>query len=495
MKDAAMEDAVMKPAAMKPAATAPASIVWRIACEEWRLLLRNHVALAASLLAVALVLTATLVSYEQRRSLMQAREHYQAMVDEQFKAQPDRHPHRMVHYGQFVFRPLSPLAFFDFGVDAYTGNTLFLEGHRQNSANFADVRQSSLLMRFGQLSPAFVLQTLVPLLIVFLAFSSVTREREGGNLRLLLSQGISGGQLLLGKWVGHTGIALAVMLPAALALTVSVVFGTSDAAAVAWTIAVYALYLMGWVTLGILVSAWAQRGRDALLLLVGIWIVSVMLIPRTAPSLAQQLYPLPTRLETDIAIHHELAAIGDSHNPDDPYFNAFRQKVLQRYNVSRIEDLPVNYAGLVTMEGERLTSALFDRYAERTFELEAAQNRWVGTAAWLSPVIALRQLSMYLAGTDLGSHQNFLAQAESYRYRLIQDLNRMHAEKVEYENDKNHRISHENWATLPRFAYHPIDPMKQSAKLTAPLAVLVFWLAALLALMAWRGGRLGRSAR
>jgi ABC-2 type transport system permease protein len=459
------------------------------------LLLRNRVALAASLLAVALVLTATLVSHEQRRSLMQAREHYQAMVDEQFKAQPDRHPHRMVHYGQFVFRPLSPLAFFDFGVDAYTGNTLFLEGHRQNSANFADVRQSSLLMRFGQLSPAFVLQTLVPLLIVFLAFASVTREREGGNLRLLLSQGVSGAQLLFGKWVGHASIALAVMLPAALALIASAVLGASSLSAVAWTIATYALYLAGWVTLSILISAWAQRGRDALLLLVGIWIVGVMLIPRTVPSWAQQQYPLPTRLETDIAIHHDLAAIGDSHNPDDPYFNAFRQQVLQRYNVTRIEDLPVNYSGLVTMEGERLTSALFDRYAERAFALEAAQNRWVGAAAWLSPVIAVRQLSMYLAGTDLSSHQNFLTQAEGYRYRLIQELNRMHAEEVAYEGDKDTRLSHEKWATLPRFSYQPIDPMTQPSKLIAPLAVLVFWLLALLALLSWRGNRLGRSAR
>jgi ABC-2 type transport system permease protein len=485
----------MKHGAMKHGVMKWAPLVWRIAREEWRLLLRNRVALAASLLAVALVLTATLVSHEQRRSLMQARDHYQAMVDEQFKTQPDRHPHRMVHYGQFVFRPLSSLAFFDFGVDSYTGNTLFLEGHRQNSANFADVRQSSLLMRFGQLSPAFVLQTLVPLLIVFLAFASVTRERERGNLRLLLSQGVSGAQLLFGKWIGHAGIALAVMSPVAVALIASAVFGASDSAAVAWTIAVYALYLTGWVTLSVLVSAWAQRGRDALLLLVGIWIGGVMLIPRTAPSLAQQQYPLPTRLETDIAIHHELATIGDSHNPDDPYFSAFRQKVLQRYNVSRIEDLPVNYAGLVTMEGERLTSALFDRYADRVFALESAQNRWVNGVAWLSPVIALRQLSMYLAGTDLGSHQNFLAQAESYRFRLIQDLNRMHAEEVEYEGDKDQRISHDNWTTLPRFSYRPIDPMKQSEKLIPPAAVLAFWLVALLALMSWRGNRLGRSAR
>ncbi|WP_454832965.1 ABC transporter permease [Pseudoxanthomonas wuyuanensis] len=471
------------------------AIALRVAREEWRLLLRNRTALAASLLATALVLTAALVSHEQRRSLVESRAHYQAMVDEQFDAQPDRHPHRMVHYGQFVFRPLSPLAFFDFGVDAFTGNTLFLEGHRQNSANFADVRQSSLLMRFGQLSPAFVLQTLVPLLIVFLAFASVSRERESGNLRLLLSQGVSGPQLLLGKGIGHAGIALAVMSPAALTLVASAATGAACPGAVAVMIAAYALYLMGWVALSVLVSAWARRGRDSLLLLVGIWIAGVMLVPRTAPGLAQQLYPLPTRLETDIAIHHDMAAIGDSHNPDDPYFSSFRQQVLQRYNVTRIEDLPVNYSGLVSMEGERLTSALFDRYAGQAFAVEAAQSRWVGHAAWLSPVIALRQLSMHLAGTDGRSHQDFLSQAERYRYLLIQDLNRMHAEQVQYEGDKDHRLSHKNWTTLPRFDYRPLEPLRDPAQLAAPVAVFAGWWLLLSGLLFRRGRQLGRSVR
>lgn len=470
-------------------------VIARIAREELRLLWRNRVALAASVLAMALVLTAALVSHEQRRSLVQARAHYQAMVDEQFDAQPDRHPHRMVHFGQFVFRPLAPLAFFDFGVDAFTGNTLFLEGHRQNSANFADVRQSSLLLRFGQLSPAFVLQTLVPLLIVFLAFGSVSGERERGNLRLLLAQGPGGAQLLLGKWLGHAGIALAMVLPATLALAGGAVFGGASVAAAAWTIAAYALYLLGWVTLGVLVSAWARRGRDALLLLVGAWIVTVMLVPRTVPGLALQAHPLPTRLETDIAIHRDVAAIGNSHNPDDPYFNAFRQQVLKRYNVSRIEDLPVNYAGLVSAEGERLTSALFDRYAERAFELEAAQSRWVAGAGWLSPVIALRTLSMHLAGTDLRNHQDFLTQAEAYRYGLIQDLNRLHAEAVQYEGDKNHRVSHAHWKTLPRFNYRAPDTAAERVRIAQPLATLAMWTLALLALLLWRGRRLERSVR
>jgi ABC-2 type transport system permease protein len=467
-------------------------IAWRIAVEEWRMMWRNRVVLAAGMLTAALVLTAAWVSHEQREELAATRTRYQALVDDQFDAQPDRHPHRMVHYGQFVFRPLPPLAFFDFGVDAFTGNMLFVEGHRQNSAIFADARQSSLLLRFGQLTPAFVLQTLVPLLLVFVGFAAVTRERERGNLRLLLAQGVAPASLLLGKWMALAGVALLVAMPAALAVAASVLADAAAWQAGAGLALVYALYFTVWITLTVLLSAWASSSRDALLLLVGLWIVTVMLVPRTAPAIAQALHPLPTRIETDVAIHREALAIGDSHNPDDPYFADFRRKVLERYGVSRVEDLPVNYSGLVSAEGERLTSELYGRYAAKGFEIERAQSAQVGRLGWISPVIALRQASMDLAGTDLSSYQHFLAEAERYRYRLIQELNRMHSEKVNYEGDRNHRVSHEHWRALPKFDYAgpAVGARSRSA---GALAVLTGWWLALVVLLVWRSRRLGEA--
>ena len=152
------------------------SAALRVAREEWRLLRRDRVAVLGLTLLLLLTAVAAFTAWDQRRSTDAERARHQAQVDHEFEAQPDRHPHRMVHYGHFVFRPLNPLAAFDPGVDAYTGHTLFLEGHRQNSANFGDVRQSSLLLRFGQLTPAFVLQVLAPLLLVFLGHAVLARE-------------------------------------------------------------------------------------------------------------------------------------------------------------------------------------------------------------------------------------------------------------------------------------------------------------------------------
>jgi ABC-2 type transport system permease protein len=468
--------------------------VIRIAVEEWRSLARNRAGVVASLLLIALVIVSAVVSVERRAGIEAERARYQASVDAGFDSQPARHPHRMVHYGQFVFRPLSPLAFVDFGVDSFTGNTIFLEGHRQNSANFSEARQSSLLLRFGQLTPAFVLQTLAPLLLIFLAFTSVARERERGTLRLLLAQGVSGSQLLVGKLLGHGGIALAIGTPAFLLLAWLAASAAAPAGVVALLIVGYAAWLLLWATLAVLVSALVPRSRDALVALVGIWMVGVILLPRVLPEVAATRAVLPSRIETEIALHRDLKTIGDAHNPDDPYFAGFKARTLARYGVSRVEDMPVQYAGLVGMEGERLTTGLYARSAKAMETREAEQNGFVRAFAPISPVIAVRQLSMALTGTGLAAHQDFLNQSEAFRYRFVQALNRMQAEKIpSVDAGEDPRVAADNWKTIPRFRYRPFIP--PAALIWPNLLVLFVWLTSILLLSMPIGRRLGRATR
>ena len=160
-----------------------------------------------------------------------------------------------------------------------------------------------------------------------------------------------------------------------------------------------------------------------------------MLVPRGAPDVTNAAYRLPTRLETDVAIQRDLRTLGDSHNPDDPHFAQFKQQVLAQYGVQRVEDLPVNYKGLLALEGERLTASLFARYAARDSAIQQQQNLLVRVFALLSPTVALREVSMTVAQTDLRAHERFLSQAERYRYGLVQQLNQLQADAVSLADD------------------------------------------------------------
>lgn len=194
---------------------------WRsVMRNELRAMLRDRTALSGIMLLTLLALAATLVSWNHMQSAADYRARQQAAAQQSFDAQPDRHPHRVVHYGHFVYRLPSALAAFDPGVDPFTGSSMFLEGHRQNSANFGDVMQSSILTRFGQLTPAFVLQVLAPLVLIFLGHGVLAQERERGTLRLLMLQGAPARSILLGKLAALWVMAAVFMLPACTGLVI-----------------------------------------------------------------------------------------------------------------------------------------------------------------------------------------------------------------------------------------------------------------------------------
>jgi len=470
-----------------------------IARDELRLMARNRVAVVAVLLILVLTLVAVLTAWSHQRDLAELRQRQQAAATAAFEAQPDRHPHRVVHYGQFLFRPLGALAAFDPGVDAFTGSSMFAEGHRQNTANFGDVRQGSLLTRFGQLTPAFVLQSVAPLLLIFLGFGAVVRETERGTLRSLLVGGAARGEVVRGKALALGLVAALVGLPAMAGLALIAGQAGVQALPVAAIALGYALYLALWVALVVLVSVLARRSRDALLVLLLAWAVTVVLVPRAAPEMAGRAIPLANRLETDVGVARDLRRVGDSHNPADPTFAAFKARTLARYGVARVEDLPVNYKGLLAVEGERITSRLFDRYAAAGFAAQERQNAAVAAAGLLSPAVAIRQLSMAAAGTNFAGHRRFLDQAEAYRFALVQKLNRLEADAVSYADDtaedpgadRRKRVDAHHWTEMPRFAFAGPDGAELARGAVPGLSLLAGWLAAAVAALWFATRRLG----
>ncbi|CAN0504314.1 unnamed protein product, partial [Phaeothamnion confervicola] len=139
--------------------------------------------------------------------------HAHQQVHDQRMSQPNRHPHRVAHYGYLVFREKSPLSFFDFGLDSYVGNSVFLEAHRQNTVNMSEAGFSNGMLRFGELSMAMVLQLLVPLFIIFIGFQTVAGLKQNGVLKILLCQRASYWDILVGKTAGLTAVCWALFLP------------------------------------------------------------------------------------------------------------------------------------------------------------------------------------------------------------------------------------------------------------------------------------------
>ena len=131
----------------------------------------------------------------------------------------------------------------------------------------------------------------------------------------------------------------------------------------------YMFYCLLWTITVILFSNWCRTNQQSLSALLLFWLLTVIVMPKMAYSLAEMQYPMPDRAVFDIQTAQEIAKVGDSHNPDDPHFSEFREKVLAEYGVSRVEDLPVNWRGVVMQEGERITSEVFTQQYENLMQI------------------------------------------------------------------------------------------------------------------------------
>ena len=461
------------------------SKVLSIAREESRLWLRSRLALVtlvifAVLLAAVSIATSLRMSEEYRQ-----RSEQQALAEETFLSQPDRHPHRMVHYGHYVFRAPPPLAMIDPGVDAVTGQSIFLEGHKQNSAVFADARAGAELGGFQGLTAALVYQLFVPLLLIAIGHGVFIREREENTLAPLLAQGVTGNELYAGKWIALAGVTLALLLPLTIVSAAAVVRGETLLAGLG-VLGLYALYLFVWCGLILLVSALVRSRALSLGILALFWLASALIVPRLAVESASSAMPAPGKIETDLRMQADLREVGDGHFPGAPQFQQLQANLLIQYDVERVEDLPVNFRGVVSEVAEADLTEVMNRYAEERMALEARQARFAENFGWLSPVAAVSAGSRALSGTDLAAHHRFLREAEEVRIDYVQGLNRVHVEQLDYTDDINRslneeanrrtRMSAENWNVLNEFSFQPAAAGERLTQAGAPLGMLSAWL-------------------
>jgi len=457
----------------------------RIAREEWRLWSRSRVALVAALIVAVLVVVTSILTAMNVTDDAERRAARQESAEATFLAQPDRHPHRMVHYGHYAFRTPPPLAAFDPGVDAVTGQSIFLEGHRQNTAMFADTRAGADLGGFAAMTPANIYQLLLPLLLIIVGHAVVLREREDGTLAVLLAQGQSGLALAGGKALALTGVLGLFLLPIAV-LALNAVAAGEPALTAALMIAGYALYLAVWAALVLAVSLWVRQRSVALGLLVLAWLMVALVMPRIGINAGSAAVDAPGKIESDLVMLAQQRKLGDGHNAADPAFEALRKQVLEQYEAESVEQLPINWRGVVAGYSEAKLTDLMNDFANARMQQEARQSRIVTLFGLASPTIAVGAASRTLAGTDLATHHRFLREAEALRFDFVQSLNKLHATGLAYADDiqrssdpeaeQRTRVNASAWALLDTFRFEPDPAARRAGRAMLPLAMMLGWL-------------------
>jgi ABC-2 type transport system permease protein len=469
------------------------NIVFTISRQTYKSIIANRATLALAVLLGLSLCLATYVGWQNFKSQNSQRLHYKQLVRAQWLAKPDKHPHRMAHYGYLAFREKHELSFFDFGIESFAGVSIFLEAHKQNTVNFSEAGFSNGMLRFGEISVAMVLQLLVPLLIIFLGYNSISAERESGTLKILLCQKVSWKKLLWGKTFGILAVVLSIFIPLVL-LTILLWASLADwavsgdsAIRLLLLIICYSAYFFIIVAITVLVSAFSKSSRTVLTTVLAAWIVLIIIVPRITQAVGNRIFPVPSKLEFLDQIGSDVQKQGDSHDADDPHYAGIKDSLLRAYRVDDVKKLPFNYGGFIMAEGERITSGIYSAHQKKLNEKFQRQNSITAMVALLNPYLALKQVSMALTASDFETFVDFQNQAEAYRYGLAQKMNKLQIDKISNEkpgeHDKPLSISRSNWAEQPDFHYKFKFYGKVVRQEGVAVAALGLWLAMVILLL------------
>ncbi|QPF76164.1 DUF3526 domain-containing protein [Roseateles sp. DAIF2] len=435
---------------------------WRERRRDWRVLL---------VLALALLLAAaaTLIGARELRASQAARTEAQQAERQRWLEQGQKYPHSAAHYGIYAFKPRATLAALDPGVEPYVGSSVWLEAHKQNEFAYRPVNDEPGAVRQFGLSPAFVLQVLVPLAIVFLGFGSFAGERERGQLPGLRLAAAPLGLVAAARAAVLWLLALLLALPACLGVALLQAGAGepfSDAGARLALFALgYGLYFAAWCLLVVGISALAPSLMRSLAVALALWVLLALLLPRAALQASQDVAPLPSGQAFRAALE---AALGEPHDPDVEARQ--QQTLLAQYGVRTLRELPVNWAGIGLQRGEEAGDRVFDAHYGRLFAALRAQGEAAARWGWASPTVAVAVLSAAAAGSDTAHHLQFVQGAEAHR-RLIQRL--MNEAIAATPPSRGERVEHgaELWSRVPplRFVFEPLA----GAALLAPLLALL----------------------
>lgn len=463
--------------------------------KELRALVRDgrFVVLAVSL---SLLLAGLLfASAQQQRRLAQEKAQISELVRQQWDSQGDKHPHRGAHFGLYAFRPDSPLAVVDPGLGPYLGQALWLEPHRRNMTRFRPAADEPPSVRFGSLTPAFVLQALLPLLIVALAFNAVSLERESGTLRMLHSAGLPGRALLAGKFLALLAVVSLVPLAAVGAGLALVKEGAWPDADTVWRATVLAgtflIYCGVFAALALAVSALMASSRRALFVLLGLWVAFVFVVPRLGAAGAQAVAPLPAaeRFWGDIQRDYAEGLPGDGALAVRN--ERFDAELLRRHNVHRLEDLPFGAYALRRMERDAYADRVHAIHFGRLWDRYAMQESVARIASAFSPTAAMRAISMKLSGTDLAHQRHFEEAAEQYRRRANIKIDQWDMDNTRGLTSFDDKYAGDAlWRSVDAFHYTPPNIAFALRAALPDLGVLLAWAMAACGLLVLAARRL-----
>jgi len=257
----------------------------------------------------------------------------------------------------------------------------------------------------------YVVKVILSLVALLFGFDQVSRERESGVLRLVLSNPVSRGTVLLGKWLGNfASLAVPFVLISLLGFAVmnldpGIRFGADGTGRFLLLVAIALVYIGLFLSLGIFVSALTRRSASTLVVLLLLWTLLVFILPNLGTLVARQMVDVPS-----------VKALSEK-----------RQQIWTSEVLTQItEQRAVGFRGDADIRRRHL-EAINDRLDKLESDYRTKFDRLVALAKAinrLSPSAGFLYATTELAGTGIGEESRLKGEIIRYKDAVLLEMTR-----------------------------------------------------------------------
>lgn len=259
---------------------------------------------------------------------------------------------------------------------------------------------------------------------ILFTFDAIAGERSRGTLSLIMSNTVSRGQVLLGKYLGAF---LTLMVPLFMGILMNLLFilvsrnipfDSEDWLRILGMVALFALHISIFIFLGLFFSSRVSNPITSLVWLLLTWVCLAFVFPSLLGTFVGNLNPILSVDEVSMQKEAQLGQLRDEFRPQggtSPY-NALGEASSKLSKAASVENPEATRLWAIYFTREIDTKT---RFADGQIDSQFRQVRLARDITQISPIATFQYAMEGLANTGIVSYMNFVKQARRYRQTFI----------------------------------------------------------------------------
>ncbi|MCX6170110.1 MAG: ABC transporter permease [Ignavibacteriales bacterium] len=338
------------------------------------------------------------------------KQQYDAAVAEDIRSMSGITDWRMINHK--IFLPPLPLSSLVSGISNDIGRNIEVRGRGELSPTDSKFNEDPIYAVFRFLDLNFLFQIILSLFAILLCYNSINGEKENGTLRLVFSNSLPKDKFILGKIIGSfialvAPLIIPMLVGALLLMIMKIPMFAEDWFKLALIIFSGILLFAVFLNLSVFLSTLTRRSSNSFLILLVIWIMFILVIPKISVMIAGRAVNVPSVDEINSKKNIFAQQLGREYMNKMSKFTAPNngdvmkefQKFMEKNNDERDEK----------------TRAFTEKVNQERSNKQILQENLAFGISRISPSASFSLASASLAGTSLDLVRSYRDQAENYQ--------------------------------------------------------------------------------